>query len=606
MKGAGTKGSGAAAAQLEKFLAGRKASRLSGPDEAALRALLAATKTKLGDRAAALAQERVLRARLEAEREGAGKSGVQEKIAFVKMEYFLYAFADAHRLMRQLDRCGQAIRSQVAEAAALQADIDQLSAHPGAKTDLSRGGNSDLRAAQRSRAAAGAELQARASALQNQTAEARAQLRQKETELLAVLTELARCDLHAPSDHFDGDRLLKQGQLGHLGAAQEDKEFKVPLATLWRPADLTGFEALAETAQTPAARRYKRAIDGLKEQIGFEEKHAQQKREREEREMQEEVSRMGQSAKSGGSRLSQFDKSGTGRGLARDLSRGSFRSTGRSEGSQRSASPLKGASASRGWDDQIGASSRQYKKGTCKSCGAPQPDLSKKLCAKCELGRMLAPAVRGAATFAEKEEAKETGEQPQGQETEEERRARLLALLAPRTGPTPTTTSQHPEHWSFPKLTNPAFAREQTELERLGRKLRAQIEPGQGEVTGQGVSDDPFSHLRNKERADELIGQAVERFCAPLGERAALNQEACRAVTLSALTRMVGKVQREGALLTQKDAEAFAGPQKDEEGNPIVSDIELGFETSFRIYADQQGQIAKTQLKNFVKSALDL
>lgn len=218
---------------------------------------------------------------------------------------------------------------------------------------------------------------------------------------------------------------------------------------------------------------------------------------------------------------------------------------------------------------------------------------------------MLAPAVRGAATFAEKEEAKETGQQPQSQETEEERRARLLALLAPSTGPAPTT-SQHPEHWSFPKLTNPAFAREQTELERLSRKLKAQIEPGQGETSGHGVSDDPFSHLRNKERADELIGQAVERFCAPLGERAALNKEACRGVTLAALTRMVGKVQREGAMLTQKDAASFAGPQKDEEGNPIVGDIELGFETSFRIYADQQNQIAKGQLKNFVKSALDL
>ena len=45
---------------------------------------------------------------------------VENKIAFVKMEYFLYAFADAHRLMRQLDRCGQAIRTQVAEAEGLQ------------------------------------------------------------------------------------------------------------------------------------------------------------------------------------------------------------------------------------------------------------------------------------------------------------------------------------------------------------------------------------------------------------------------------------------------------------------------------------------------------
>ena len=69
---------------------------------------------------------------------------------------------------------------------------------------------------------------------------------------------------------------------------------------------------------------------------------------------------------------------------------------------------------------------------------------------------------------------------------------------------------------------------------------------------------------------------------------------------------MVGKVQREGAMLTQKDALAFSGPREGEEGTHIQSDIELGFLTSFRIYADNQEQIAKGQLKNFVKSALDL
>jgi hypothetical protein len=186
-------------------------------------------------------------------------------------------------------------------------------------------------------------------------------------------------------------------------------------------------------------------------------------------------------------------------------------------------------------------------------------------------------------------------------------------MLAPRTGTAPKEP-EHPEHWSFPKLTNPAFAREQAELERLSRKLKAQIEPGHGETPGQGIaSDDPFGHLRNKERADELIGQSVERFCATLGERA-LGHEACRDVTLAALTRMVGKVQRDGALLTEKDVAAFSGPQTDEEGNMAASDIELGFATSFRIYADSQGQedyrkygrIAKGQLKNFIKSALDL
>lgn len=49
----------------------------------------------------------MLKTRLEVERRQAGKASIQEKLSFVKMEYFLYAFTDAHRLMRQLQKFGQ-------------------------------------------------------------------------------------------------------------------------------------------------------------------------------------------------------------------------------------------------------------------------------------------------------------------------------------------------------------------------------------------------------------------------------------------------------------------------------------------------------------------
>ena len=44
----------------------------------------------------------MLRAQLEAERKVKGKTSIQEKISFVKMEYFLYAFSEANTLMQQL------------------------------------------------------------------------------------------------------------------------------------------------------------------------------------------------------------------------------------------------------------------------------------------------------------------------------------------------------------------------------------------------------------------------------------------------------------------------------------------------------------------------
>jgi hypothetical protein len=99
--------------------------------------------------------------------------------------------------------------------------------------------------------------------------------------------------------------------------------------------------------------------------------------------------------------------------MTRDGSfRGSFRSTGRSEGSQRSASPSKGASGSKGWTfDEPRASTRQ-------KYGKDQPDLSKKYSGTYDLSRMLAPALQGAAEHATKEEAKEAGRHPQAPETE--------------------------------------------------------------------------------------------------------------------------------------------------------------------------------------------
>lgn len=81
-----------------------------------------ATKAKLGANAAKLAEEFVLKAQLDAERRAAGRAGIQEKLSFVKMEYFLYGFSDAHRLMQQLQKLGLVIKDMEAQVASCSQD----------------------------------------------------------------------------------------------------------------------------------------------------------------------------------------------------------------------------------------------------------------------------------------------------------------------------------------------------------------------------------------------------------------------------------------------------------------------------------------------------
>ena len=84
--------------------------------------LLDATKAKLGSNAVKLAEEFVLKAQLDAERRIAGRAGIQEKLSFVKMEYFLYGFSDAFRLMEQLHKFGLMIKEVEAQIAARHED----------------------------------------------------------------------------------------------------------------------------------------------------------------------------------------------------------------------------------------------------------------------------------------------------------------------------------------------------------------------------------------------------------------------------------------------------------------------------------------------------
>ena len=52
----------------------------------------------------------MVKAQLDVERQLAGRNTIQEKISYVKMEYFLYAFSEADRLMQVLQKFGQVIK----------------------------------------------------------------------------------------------------------------------------------------------------------------------------------------------------------------------------------------------------------------------------------------------------------------------------------------------------------------------------------------------------------------------------------------------------------------------------------------------------------------
>lgn len=89
---------------LKKFLAARQGATLTTGEADEFQTLLERTKARLGSRAQDIAEDFVLRARLQAESRAAGKDGIQEKLSFVKIEYFLYALTDADRLMNEVHK----------------------------------------------------------------------------------------------------------------------------------------------------------------------------------------------------------------------------------------------------------------------------------------------------------------------------------------------------------------------------------------------------------------------------------------------------------------------------------------------------------------------
>ena len=57
------------------------------------------SKIRMGSNVMQLAVEHHFMQKLNAEKQRGGKNEIQEKISFVRMEYFLYSFCEAYRIM---------------------------------------------------------------------------------------------------------------------------------------------------------------------------------------------------------------------------------------------------------------------------------------------------------------------------------------------------------------------------------------------------------------------------------------------------------------------------------------------------------------------------
>ena len=74
---------------------------------------------------------------------------------------------------------------------------------------------------------------------------------------------------------------------------------------------------------------------------------------------------------------------------------------------------------------------------------------------------------------------------------------------------------KRPANLAFEKYKNPSFAREAAHMEEITKTLHARAEP-ERDRRKLGY-EDPFQHLRNKERADDLITECIEHYFSRAG-----------------------------------------------------------------------------------------
>ena len=142
-----------------------------------------------------------------------------------------------------------------------------------------------------------------------------------------------------------------------------------------------------------------------------------------------------------------------------------------------------------------------------------------------------------------------------------------------------------PDDMTFSKLVPKGYEKERDYLAQVTRELQERMAPKQTKKP-KDFLEDPFVYIKNKEKASEVIGTAVDAYFSrnpKVYGNSGLSQDECEQLTLQAF-----KALRKAGVIHEEFEES-------------------SFSTSFAIYKDPSlNQVERTQLANFIKSVGDL
>jgi len=164
------------------------------PDGSKFMKHLEDSKFRFGPFALKVAEDYINRERYEQQKARThGKRGVQEKISFVMMEYFLRGVVEADRLIDQLKHMEIRINLLMDEQDALEQKLSDFKTQQDKSATMRQ---PNLKTTQ-------FDLQSRLGMKQQEVEDCRYQISMRETELLIVFRELESCNFHVPDHIFE-------------------------------------------------------------------------------------------------------------------------------------------------------------------------------------------------------------------------------------------------------------------------------------------------------------------------------------------------------------------------------------------------------------------
>lgn len=189
---------------------------------------------KFGRNVLKLADDFCAKLEIEREKQREGKDSIQEKISLVRMEYFLYAFTEAHRLQLEIKKYQRMVNIFSDQVTTLEDEKSQINEKQQQARRARDGSSLIMDNAVRRFNEEMKRVEMEINTCQKRISDTRFKMSKRETELLLVFRELCGCEIHAPEDRFKGDRLVKQGKAAALLEDTSDDIVR-PMANFWRP-----------------------------------------------------------------------------------------------------------------------------------------------------------------------------------------------------------------------------------------------------------------------------------------------------------------------------------------------------------------------------------